>query len=267
MFRHAIAFFSFLLAAWAGQAHAATYDSSGTAATWYRNHEGLRGPSIAYCGGANCTATDSTYSFASLQAVIHTGAISVDIEAGGNGDGWGEVSYRGYFIDTFTVQSNQLAPGTLVDVRYTVDFDIAAAGGVGIWPQFTVSLGPFLDCCHAVFQTWDANSPPVPGLLQGVLRLPVGQQQSLTGQVVVNTGRGHRAPGTAVAAGSVNFYVDVLDPQARVAAASGYDYSITAVPEPETWALLVAGLAVVARVASRRCAQKPDRAARPRTQG
>jgi hypothetical protein len=39
---------------------------------------------------------------------------------------------------------------------------------------------------------------------------------------------------------------------------SGHDYSIAAVPEPETWALMLAGLGLLTASARRRSGQRPQ---------
>ena len=141
-----------------------------------------------------------------------------------------------------------MSPGT-----NSVDFNIASSGGACITPQFTVSFGPFPDCCHSVFRTWDSRSPAVPADLYGVRQVPVGVEQQITGQLVANIGQAYRAPGTALAAGSVNFYLEVLDPGATLSSASGFSYRMAApVPEPGTWAMLLAGGALLAGVSRRR---------------
>ena len=248
MVRQACMGLVFLWAAFAGQAQATNYNGGGSVSTWYRNHEGLRGPSISYCDGKDCVAENTTYAQASLNASMAPGSIQVDISANGWGDGWSEVSYRGFFNEQLTLTSASLAPGTPVQVRYSVLFDIATTGGADISPQFTVSHGRFADCCHAVFNQWDSRMAPPPALTQGVLQWHVGQTQDVTGQLLINVGQEFRAPGLATATGTVHYYVDVLDPQATLVSQSGHDYRMAApVPEPHAWALMLAGVALLGR--------------------
>ena len=141
-----------------------------------------------------------------------------------------------------------MSPGT-----NSVDFNIASSGGACITPQFTVSFGPFPDCCHSVFRTWDPRSPGVPADLYGVRQVPVGQVQPITGKLVANIAQAYRAPGTALATGSANFYLEVLDPRATLSSASGFSYGMAApVPAPKAWAMLLAGGALRAGVSRRR---------------
>jgi len=240
-------------AAWSGPALAINYDGSGSVSTWYRNHEGLRPPSISYCSGQDCVVENSTYAGASIDASMAPGSIRVNLAASGWGDGWGELAYMGTFNDKITLASASLPAGTPVQLRYSVLFDVATSGGTGILPAFTVSLGRFADCCNAVFNQWNATTPAPAALTQGVMTWNVGETVDLTGRLAINTGQAYREPGLATAEGTVRYFVDALDPQVQVVSASGYDYRMAApVPEPQTCALLVAGLALLGRQLRRR---------------
>lgn len=239
-------------AAWSGPALAINYDGSGSASTWFRNHEGPR-VSISYCSGQDCVVENSTYASASVDASMSPGSIRVNLAASGWGDGWGEAGYTGTFNDKITLTSSSLPAGTPVSLRYSVLFDIATTGGAGGAPVFTVSLGRFADCCNAVFNQWNASMAAPPALTQGIMTWNVGETVDLTGRLVVGTGQAHRAPGLATAEGTVRYFVDALDPQVQIVAASGYDYRMAApVPEPEAWAMMVAGLALLGRHLRRR---------------
>lgn len=239
-------------AAWAGPAQAINYDGSGTASTWFRNHEGPR-VSISYCNGQDCVVENTTYAGASIDASMSPGSIRVNLAASGWGDGWGEVGYMGTFNDKITLTSSTLPAGTPVQLRYSVLFDVATSGGAGGAPVFTVSLGQFADCCNAVFNQWNATTTAPAALTQGVLVWGVGQTVDLTGRLAVGTGQAHRVPGLATAEGTVRYFVDAMDPQVQIVSASGYDYRMAApVPEPAAWATLVAGLALLGRQLRRR---------------
>lgn len=234
-----------------GAAQAITYTGSGSAWSQYQNHEGVWMPGVTYCGGQTCVADNSKWgSTAHLSAGMSPGFISVEMLATGWGDGFSTVGYRGYFGDSFTVMSGTLAPGSLVTVRYAVRFDIASSGTSGYNPSYTVSLGPYPDCCHLTFNQWNnsgGNAIAPGGVVMGYKQVPVGALQDLTGQLVATTSREHRDPGSSSLQGSVRFFVDVMDAGATIQSSSGHNYSMSApVPEPRAWLLMAAGLGVLA---------------------
>lgn len=239
------------LAGASGTAQAITYTGTGSAWSQYQNHEGLWQPGITYCSGQLCVADNDKWgSTAHLNASMSPGLISVEMLATGWGDGFSMVGYRGYFGDSFAVVSGTLATGSLVTVRYAVQFDIVSTGTSGYNPSYTVSLGPFPDCCHLTFNQWNnsgGNTIAPGGVVMGYQQVPVGAVQGLTGQLVASTSREHRDPGTSTLQGAVRFYVDVMDAGATIQSASGHDYSMSAaVPEPGAWLLMGVGLAALA---------------------
>lgn len=263
MHRISTALLALALAVAGGAAQAITYTGAGSAWSQYSNHDGVWPPGVTYCSGQQCLADNDKWgSTAHLAAMMSPGLISVEMQATGWGDGYSTVGYRGYFGDSFTVLSNTLAAGSLVTVRYAVRFDITSSGTSGYNPGFTVSLGPYPDCCHAIFNQWNnagGSVIPAGGVVMAYAQVAVGSVHDLTGQLVAGTGREHRDPGVSSVQGSVHFYVDVMDAAATIQAASGHDYGMSAaVPEPQAWLMLSAGVALLAL---RRRASHPE--ARP----
>jgi hypothetical protein len=188
-------------------------------------------------------------------------------------DGWftnlSQVRFDLKAQDDLQLSSATLAPGTLVDVRFTLTLSsqvtqqgdlFAGHGGVLVSLGFNDEGAPPLGLG---IQDFTETGAPANRTVSTTISLLVGSTYRLTQQMEMSgyglaSGYGvTQAPmpvswSLDVLADHTSYaYVDVLG-DARLIAASGHDYALLAVPEPGTWALMLAGLGTMAGWVRRR---------------
>lgn len=178
------------------------------------------------------------------------------------GDGQASSTVTSSFYDTILVSGAGLAVGT--PVSYRVDFSISGSV-LGALPDptygaFATSAVSLQDdfTRQAVVMNWD-NRKNATGVYSLTLNTTVGHSLILSADLKA----GARVQGNSVNARSAeaDFYHSAryaLTPSVaglNVVGMSGHDYTVTAVPEPSSWALMALGLAAVVvrrRAAARR---------------
>jgi PEP-CTERM motif len=176
--------------------------------------------------------------------------------------GYSDATAQGSFFDTVHVQGAGLSEGTAV--TYRVDFRI---DGTLSSPSF--EMGGFLSAdgiaqvrlrdmvtFEEVSLNWDAKKDTT-GLYSLTLQTQVGHDIGISGMLYAgaSVSSGARAARSADADfyHSAHYYLSPSIAGLNTVGASGHDFLATAVPEPETWAMLMVGLsAVMARARKKR---------------
>jgi hypothetical protein len=209
------------------------------------------------------------------------GALGVSAFIEGMATGGGEAYAFAEWSDSFVVTSATLGAGTLVTARFTHVIDIADAfafvdDSANIIPNRVVStyssaklifdfqgnsacLGPFAGRTDA---SPCANSAALHighNVLTDDVQLRVGQSvtlgATLVGQAFYYDSYSYSAGiGRAGvdALGTAHSYVSPLSPDVAIVSGSGASYLAPGVPEPGSWAMLVAGFGVIGATLRRR---------------
>lgn len=169
-----------------------------------------------------------------------------------HGDGLASSTVTSSFYDTIVVGGAGLAVGT--PVSYRLDFSISGSvlGALpdptyGAFATASVSLQDDFTR-QAVFMNWD-NRRNATGIYSLTLNTTVGHSLLL----VADLKAGARVQGNSLNARSAeaDFYHSAryaLTPSVaglNVVGLSGHDYTVSAVPEPSSWALMALGLGAV----------------------
>jgi hypothetical protein len=189
---------------------------------------------------ASGNSASGTVAFGSL-----TGAVSTTGGIESSGEGF----YAGFWEDNLTVTSTTLAPGTPVDLGFSLFIDTTTTcSGNGLVQTIA---GISVPGNNLSFQSSACNSTFDKS---GTLLLPtsVGASVFVEGQLELTATEAFG--GSASIDPSANFFIDSLTSGASYTTASGSTYftPTSSVPEPGTFVLLTGGLIMFA-TALRRC--------------
>lgn len=220
-------------------------------------------------GQSWATAQAQTAQFGRLAGELSAGSQMPDV--GYNGSG-GAATLRDAWSDIFTISSSSWVAGTPVDLKLTVLLDVSM---LAIDPDGSAGSAEAAGRAAAAFHQGGWDAPWITGLelrtgsgqadsqLDGVysqsavFTTAVGQTVHLVGDLSLSFN--HRSSTLArdwssgYTHGAAIYRIDVLTPDVDVSTGSGFDYA-TPVPEPRTWALMLAGLCAVGLSVRRRAA-------------
>jgi hypothetical protein len=202
-------------------------------------------------GSAPSYSANSWSASARASGSVDYGVISADLQAWGNRNGYTYVNAiaeaRDYWVDSFTITSTTLPAGTPVELQLGVQLRASLASS-GFGQGFALAvIGTGLDAGWLT----GVDTRNVGGGTHSSLTsywTSVGAEVSFVGQLNsrawAESGEG---VGSATTAAWAGFTVDLLTPGASYLTASGHDYGsqVAAIPEPGSWALLLAGIAAL----------------------
>ena len=227
-------------------------------------------PSIVSLSGAGTLDAESWSSRATAMGTLGYGILSGAVSASANRYGsYSNVQSNGtirdIWSDEFTIASAGLAAGTPVQVKVTVALDYSAmqqnTSGASTNVQAIAALhfnGP--DAPWITGVTYQPGAGGLQGSVSSTLAgeasfaSHVGSKFQLFGDLyLVTAAFADNNPSSASASlsGTARYTVSVLTPGAGVSSASGAAY-VTPVPEPQTFAMLLAGLACMGVLLRRR---------------
>jgi hypothetical protein len=161
------------------------------------------------------------------------------------------------FSDRFVITSGTLPEGTVVQYQGILSLDFSSSGGSGAYLGFDWAVGSydlFLNLPNGgqnlpqQFDIWRH----VPFTFSGRVGDAVDVSSRISISTFAHSGYwGNSYLGDAEhpfidASHTARMFLDPITPSITLVADSGHDYSVSAVPEPATWGLMVGGLAVLA---------------------
>jgi hypothetical protein len=159
---------------------------------------------------------------------------------------------EGSWWDTVTLGSSTLPAGTTVDILFRLDLDATT-----VVPSLSAPavLRARFDM-DGILTATSSGTSSISSIQHFVLDgsdLVFGVQ----GKIFASSQTAFDTVDYGEATGVAHYYLDVLTPGATLQSASGHDYSFaaTSVPEPETYAMMLAGLGLLG-FAARRWKQK-----------
>lgn len=160
------------------------------------------------------------------------------------------------FSDRFVITSSTLPVGTDVQYRAVVSMDFSSSGGGGYF-AFDWAVGSYdlfmnlpngFEGLPKQFDTW--RHVPL------TFSSKVGDAIDVSSSMSVTTSARSGYWGNSYLGGSQSAFIDAshtarmfldpITPGITLVADSGHDYSVSAVPEPATWSLLLGGLGLLA---------------------
>lgn len=224
---------------------------------------------VSSWGQSRATVLGQTAQFGRLAGQLSAGSQMPDV--GYNGSG-GSARLRDAWSDLFTIAASSLAAGTPVTLKLTVQLDVSM---LAIDPDGSAGPATATGRAVAAFHHGGWDAPWITGLelrtgsgqehdrLDGVFRnstllnTTVGETLPLVGDLSLNVNHASskqaREWSSSYTYGTARHWVDVLTPGVTISTASGFDYA-SPVPEPQAWALMLAGLCAVGLGARRRAA-------------
>jgi len=196
--------------------------------------------------GATSSACVTFTDYAQTASTANLGAISGSAYAfAGPTLTWGGTvsTVESYWWDTITITSDSLAAGTLVTVNGKIDMISTVVPSAAYPTPYTRAQaqlnwgGP--DAYNFVTVRSD-QSYPTTGSFQAV----VGGSYTIYGKYMISTGTSaHNGVDVGSVEANAHYYLWMDNPAASYATASGINYA--PVPEPETAALMLAGLGLL----------------------
>jgi hypothetical protein len=173
----------------------------------------------------------------------------------------------GYFEDTVSFTSANLAVGALIPVRVDLElvgtFTAGGSGGTngGLLPRGSAGINIGGLAWGALYDDFDMNwggpSPHSTGLSKRFDTFVAnGSSHGLFSRMDIGSTASANWYSTASFEGHV--YITPSMPGVTVHSVSGFSYTVPAVPEPETYAMMLAGLGLLG-VAARRRRQFPTK--------
>lgn len=186
--------------------------------------------------------------FGTASGTVDFGLITGNVSAAGDfsqivGASNGEGSFTGVWQDSLIVTSNTLAPGTPVDLQFTLTVHAAlGCSGMGSAVSAIASLTGGNDSASFVSQTCNTS---LNGTQMFTVATTVGADLPVEGQLAIVAGASGFNPDFSASTAAVDppssvFYIDSLTPGASYTTGSGNTYftPITSTPEPSSLLML-----------------------------
>jgi hypothetical protein len=201
------------------------------------------------------TATDDASATASASASY--GTLGAFASAAGSGLYQGYAKSSASFSDGLVVSSATLASGTAVTLEISRQLSGTILGG-GTWGLVNLTING----THGYQETFSSLKPLNPVTISGDLdpffiNTTVGSTVNLTGTLWVEAweySNGDSGVVTTDFSHTANIFADSATAGITVTSTSGHNYAspIAAVPEPESYAMLLAGLGLLGFMGRRR---------------
>ncbi|HLZ73860.1 PEPxxWA-CTERM sorting domain-containing protein [Phenylobacterium sp.] len=200
-------------------------------------------------GGASAASTATATSFYGYLDVAASGSASPSPTNGAGSSFSADVGGFpvDYFRDQIFVQPGALPVGSLVQLGFTIDYGAGSASAV----TDPASLQPSRAALSTDFHLTDLDTAvtifDIPhGLGAGVdsftVMVPVGQRLRLEGSLVASGSASSTFADTSFSVTDpTTIHFDAITPGLDLTTASGHDYGLAGVPEPDAWALLLVG--------------------------